>query len=372
MKSDLTADEDTSVEGRESGPTDDVNEVGAVLDGRFRIRGLLGAGAHGAVYDAWDEHHGCAVALKTLLRLGPDELVRFKREFRVVSRVGHPNLVTVHELFVGPERAYFTMELVDGTDFMSWVRSDDELDEARLRSALRQLARGLAALHAFGILHRDLKPSNVLVRGDGHVLVADFGLARELGGAPERGVAGTPAYMSPEQAADLELGPASDWYAVGVILHEALTGQRPLAELHGLGLLVAKQTGHPGPPSRLREGLPPDLDRLCADLIARDAADRPHGAEVLRRLGRGVTHQGLDIEPTARVVDVFVGRERELARLGAVHRDVRERLRPALAIVIGPSGTGKSALVRQFLATGLAPDAVVLAGRCDERESVPF
>ncbi len=370
-KADLTPDDRTSVD-RARGYEEGADAVGLVLDDRFEVRSLLGAGAHGAVYEAWDTHHGCAVALKTLLDLGPDELVRFKREFRVVSRVGHPNLVTVHELFVGPERAYFTMELVEGTDFLSWVRNDDELDEPRLRASMRQLARGLAALHAFGILHRDLKPSNVLVRRDGHVLVADFGLARELGGARERGVAGTPAYMSPEQAADLELGPASDWYAVGVILHEALTGRRPLAELHGLGLLVAKQTGHPGPPSRWSAGVPSDLDRLCAELISRDAIDRPLGTDVLRRLGRASIHQGVDIEPIARPADVFVGRTDELARLGEAHRGVRDRGRPALAIVIGPSGTGKSALVRQWLATGVEPGSVVLAGRCDERESVAF
>src|SRR5690606_25099604 len=158
----------------------------------------LGAGAHGTVYAAFDHARGIPVALTNLARLEPDELYRFKREFRVLADVSHPHLVTLHELFVDEGTAFFTMALIEGTDFLSAVRGEtyERVDEPRLRDLLRQLALGLHALHAHGRLHRDLKPSNVLVRSDGHLFLADFGLAEELAtAAAERDVVGTPAYM---------------------------------------------------------------------------------------------------------------------------------------------------------------------------------
>ncbi len=337
---------------------------------RFVVHDFLGAGSHGAVYEVQDRQHDRRVALKTLLDVAPEEMVRFKREFRVTARVGHPNLVAVHDLFVEDDRAWFTMELVRGTDFLSWVATDDGYDEPRLRAALHQLARGLTALHAFDVLHRDLKPSNVLVREDGHVVVADFGLARELSGARGDGAIGTPAYMSPEQAAALPLGPASDWYGLGVMLYEALTGHRPYDDADGIGLMMAKQLQHPGPPSRRVPDVPADLDRLCADLLARDPADRPGGAEVLRCLAR--TPGTADAAPEPSLGEFFVGRDTELATL----RDAFERVRrdevAVVTLVSGRSGTGKSALLRRFAAEATAARGTVLAGRCYERESVAY
>lgn len=338
---------------------------------RFVVAGFLGAGAHGAVFEVEDRQRGRTVALKSLMRVAPEALVRFKREFRVASCVGHPNLLALHELFVEGDRAWFTMELIHGTDFLSWVREEDGLDETRLRSALRQLASGLLALHAFGVLHRDLKPSNVLVTDQGHVVVADFGLARELTSRAVEGVTGTPAYMSPEQAAALALGPASDWYAFGVMLFEALTGARPFAGACGLELLLAKQVGDPGPPSAVVSSVPPDLDRLCVDLLARDPAERPTGAEVLQRLSRAATPIAA-LEPVSeRADELFVGREDELDRLRAVYDRVLNQ-RAMVVVLSGGSGTGKSALLRRFIADRAVASATVLRGRCYERESVAY
>jgi len=351
-----------------------VGPAGLVADAwfgeRFVVREFLGAGAHGAVYEVEDREHGRHVALKTLLHVAPSELVRFKHEFRVTSRLGHPNLLAMHELFVAGDQAWLTMELVHGTDFLSWVRTDDKFDESRLRAALRQLAHGLAALHAFGILHRDLKPSNVLVREDGHVVVADFGLARELQGAATDSVSGTPAYMSPEQAAMLELGPPSDWYGVGVMIYEALTGHRPYDHLHGIALLMAKQIGCPEAPSVREPDVPADLDRLCVDLLLRDPAARPTGAEVLRRLGR--TRDPVPEVPATIAAELFVGRVPELARLTDAFSRVRRDDAAVVAIVDGRSGTGKSALLRRFVHDAAQAGATVLRGRCYERESVAY
>ncbi|KAB2899698.1 MAG: serine/threonine protein kinase, partial [Kofleriaceae bacterium] len=184
---------------------------------RFELRGELGVGGSGAVYRVLDHARGEEVALKTLRRVSGADLYRFKREFRALSGVHHPHLVTLHELFVVGTEWMYTMELVDGERFDRWVRPAGVLDEARLRDALRQLADGLHALHAAGKIHRDLKPTNVLVDRRGRVVILDFGLTvppESVDRTHEGGSVGTIAYMSPEQAADLPLGPATDWYAV--------------------------------------------------------------------------------------------------------------------------------------------------------------
>src|SRR5688500_17106645 len=216
----------------------------------------------GVVYRVLDRARNREVALKTLKGSGGRELYRFKREFRSLADLAHPNLVALHELYTVGDEWMFTMELVDGVPFNRWVRplpppSEEEvgeftpetgtlgtlsgtsappplgkLDEKKLRNALRQLVDGVAALHAGGKLHRDIKPSNVLVDREGRVVILDFGLIADVDAfhidrTHERAAVGTPAYMSPEQAADKPLTDASDWYSVGVMLYEALTGRRP-------------------------------------------------------------------------------------------------------------------------------------------------
>jgi hypothetical protein len=353
---------------------DAANLVGQRLGDRFQILRLVGVGAHGAVYEAVDEEFDRRVALKTLLGLQPEELFRFKHEFRTLSDASDPRLVTLYELFVSRELAFFTMEFVEGTDLLSYVRpGGGAFDEGRLRQAMRELALALSALHSFGRVHCDLKPSNVLVDRDGRVRLADFGLARELGDVdPETELVGTPAYMSPEQAAAQELDTRSDWYSVGVMLYEALTQEFPFGELSGMPLLMMKQVSTPTRPSQLVPELPPDLDALCMDLLAREPQARPEPSEVLARLGT----------PGGRLTavageELFIGRENELARLGAAlgaTRDSHARPgRPVVTFVRGRSGMGKTALLRRFVRQVREnTQAVVLAGRCYERESVPY
>ena len=125
------------------------------------------------------------------------------------------------------------MDLIEGTDFLSYVRPDGQLDERRLRAALTQLAAGVMALHSNHIIHRDLKPSNVMVTANGQVKLLDFGLVLEQDRAgvsmTDDRIAGTPKYMAPEQAASEPATAASDWYAVGTMLYEALSGETPFS-----------------------------------------------------------------------------------------------------------------------------------------------
>ncbi len=340
---------------------------------RYRIERRLGEGSVGVVYLARNLETNRDVALKTLRTVDPLALFRFKQEFRALADVRHENIASLYELAVDDGVWFFTMELVFGVDLLTYVAAERAAsDYDRLRDALRQLCRGVIALHAAGKLHRDIKPSNVLVTPENRAVLLDFGLVTEidpggfeLGG--RRRVCGTAAYMSPEQAAAVPLSPAADWYGVGTILYEALTGQLPFTG--GVDqVLRDKRSFEPPPPSALVAELPPDLDLLAADLLRLDPTLRPGGTEILARLG-GRLPLGMR---TARSGGAFVGRRRQLDALD-------DALRAAAAghtlvtLVSGPSGIGKTLLVRKFLDDLEKEErALVLAGRCYERESVPF
>ncbi|KYG06565.1 hypothetical protein BE21_34015, partial [Sorangium cellulosum] len=251
----------------------DADESGAFLAAgedppRFALRRRLGSGGFGTVYEAFDRKRGALVALKVLRRPDGRAIALFKQEFRALAGIVHPRLVRLYELHRDDARWFFTMELVSGTDVLTHARGEGGPDEARLRAAFREIAEGLAFLHDAGKLHRDIKPSNVMVDAAGAVKVLDFGLVADLNAptAPVR--AGTPRYMAPEQAAGLAVGPAADMYAVGVMLHQALTGRLPAQG----GTAPA-----PGPAAR---DAPEDLDRLCRELLAHDPAARPTAREV--------------------------------------------------------------------------------------------
>ncbi|MEY4512003.1 MAG: Serine/threonine-protein kinase PknB, partial [Pseudomonadota bacterium] len=356
---------------------------------RFDVVRRLGAGATGIVYEAENRKSGERVALKALSRLDATSLYRFKREFRALAGVSHPNLVTLNELFHEGGRWYLSMELVHGDSFVEFVRPDTDsevppgCDLKRLRPALTQLVRALHALHEAGRLHRDIKPSNVLVTESGRVVVLDFGFVREIGGdgaVESAEIVGTPAYMAPEQA-DLGGGqPASDWYAVGVMLFEALTGQLPFRGSSTHVLLGKLERAAPDVRT-LWPHAPIDLVELCADLLLRDPRQRPEGRRVLERVGDHSTNLALSIVPSGtHTADPFVGRGSILKRLHGALERVRRESDSRVMTIAGPSAIGKSALLERFAADlGQAPGqrtgqggAWVLLGRCHERENVPY
>src|SRR4051812_29423943 len=361
-------------------------EVGLVAPvfgaGRFEVRGTLGAGGAGVVYRAFDRQLQREVALKLLRQATGRDLYRFKREFRALADIAHPNLVTLHELHSADGDWYFTMELVEGVSFIDWVRPSpgagptrtrhdimaSPVDVARLHTALVQLVDALLALHRAGKLHRDLKPSNVLVTQTGRLALLDFGLVASVAeGDPERLAVGTPVYMSPEQAADQSLSEASDWYSLGAMLYEALVGRRPF-EGESEQVMTRKQTEQPPSPHALDPGVPAELSQLCMMLLQPDPAARPSGLMVLEALGaapsevtRGI---GRSYPPA-----MFVGRAAEIDVLRRALGDAR---RGAVALLVrGRSGIGKTTLIRRFL-RGLGDSVFVLEGRCFEREAVPF
>ncbi|HJV22670.1 MAG TPA: AAA family ATPase, partial [Holophagaceae bacterium] len=246
----------------------------------------------------------------------------------------------------------------------------DTPDLPRLRSALRQLAEGLTALHAAGKLHRDLKPGNILVDGDGRVVILDFGLVMDLepdeAGDPITRIFGTPAYMAPEQASGGIVSEASDWYAVGVVLYEALTGRLPY-QGGSSELIRQKLTEDPLRVDLLVPNLPPDLVQLCMGLLQRNPFWRPRGPEVLARLGQSAVPGPEQPQTLQR------GREKELAQLLEAFQSLQDG-QPRTLALHGSSGMGKSHLLRRFLREvhRRDPQAVLLTGRCYEQESVPY
>ena len=350
--------------------------------GRYEIVRMIGRGAMGAVYEATDGESATHIAIKAIRGMSPEALYRFKQEFRALSRLQHPNVVSLYELALEDDRMFFTMELVRGQSFINYVcgeRTDGRYapcrDYDKLRDAVRGLAAGVHAIHRAGFLHRDIKPSNILVDNSGRVVLLDFGLVRDInlagggvGVTADGAVLGTPLYMSPEQATGGEVGPASDWYSVGEILYQALTGNAPYKGLGMLALLAAKRDEMPPPPSEAVGGIPRDLESLCMELLARDSGNRPKGDDILRRTGGSATPAPED-SGTA----LFLGREPEMERLDQALASTADG-RPVVAFVEGVSGIGKTALVQRFIARTLARDAgtIVLSGRCSERESIPY
>ena len=320
--------------------------------GPYTIVQLLGSGAMGAVYAATDSH-GRRVALKLLRNLQPARLLMLKREFRLLTRVSHPNLVPLYELLAVDGRWFFTMQLVDGLPFNEPARGwrQAEGGEVRLRALARQLAVGIDALHASGLLHLDLKPANVLVDGDDAVRILDFGLVQDTDRAdPHAPRGGTPTHMAPEQYRGQDVTEAADWYAFGVMLAELLS-DTPITGPRS-----------PSPFDTIDEAGLPDLARLATALVAPEPADRPTGEAVLAAFGAAPA-------PRQRR-STFVGRASELTQLHAAYRDAADG-RSVAVWVQGTSGMGKSTLIRRFL-DQLPGAPIVLRGRCFERERVPY
>lgn len=341
--------------------------VGTSLLGRFELLELLGVGAFGEVYRARDrENPNTPLALKLLGRPSAHALYQFKREFRALSVWSHPNLVTLHDLFLDGELAFFTMELIPGVDFLRYVRPGGVLDEGRLVRALEGLHQGVSALHAHGYVHRDIKPSNVLVEPNGRVVIVDLGLAQLYGQGEaegsEVGFTGTVHYAAPEQLVLGRVGPEADWYAVGTLLYEAISGaipyDAPFAESY---------TAKLKPPAALpsSSGTLDALNAACLTLLTPDQSTRG-GAEVLHSaLGRATG-------PSAPRDSGMVGRVRELEALREIFSHV-ERGEPAIAVVEGSSGLGKTTLVDSFLhELRTQHRAIVLRGRCYVNEEVTY
>jgi serine/threonine protein kinase len=356
--------------------TDGPADIGRLVSRRFTLLEKAGSGTFGDVYRAHDHRRDKTVALKILRATSAAALLHFKREFRTISQLRHPNLVELYEFFAMEDRWMFTMELIAGADFLRYVEGDRQSTwserEGRIRRLLPQLAAALHVLHEHQLLHRDLKPANVMIEEAGRLVLLDFGLIRaaDAAGTLSATMAGTPEYMSPEQAAAKPLTGASDWYSAGVMLYRALTGVMPFRGAMP-EVLEKKRTEDPPPPSAIRTDTASDLDVLCRGLMSRDPEERLRAVATLARTDYSAALPQMRSGETLGQPPL-VGRDRELAALAMAASEVR-RGKPTVVHLAGPSGIGKSSLLRKFATQQNADGgALVLAGRCHENEFVPY
>jgi uncharacterized protein (TIGR03067 family) len=253
--------------------------------GRFELRNVLGSGAFGKVYRAFDPQLGREVALKVPLSSTVEsekERAKFLKEARSAANINHPNVCQIHEVGEAVGRPYIVMALVRGQSLADTLKTRKEpLPEKQAALVVRKIALALAAAHDSGIVHRDLKPANVMFdRERRDIVVMDFGLARgprlgDVHGTQSGVIMGTPAYMSPEQARgdSKGVGPAGDIFSLGVILYELLTGTRPFT---GTATEVLGKILHVEPerPSAVRPGVDPRLETICLKAMAKDTAAR--------------------------------------------------------------------------------------------------
>jgi hypothetical protein len=270
---------------RSSGRFGALNEGFAV--GQYRIVRPLGAGAMGQVYLAEHADTGGRYAVKTLLTSAGEEFIaRFLREGEAQAKVdSHPNVLRVHGMGEGRGFHYLVTELASGGDLKEVLRKQERLPADGAARLGRDLARGLAHMHAVGVLHRDLKPANVLFDGDGIAKLADFGLARFEGAQSltrTGDLVGTPVYMPPEQAMGLreQVGPKSDVYGLGAMLYHCLAGRPPFEGATTIEV-VDKLTNHQAPLlTSLVPGIPPQLAQIVHRTLSKEADARPTAAEL--------------------------------------------------------------------------------------------
>jgi hypothetical protein len=344
--------------------------------GRYVVSRTLGEGGMGVVYQAVDVERCERVALKTLTGVTATSLWRFKREFRALADIVHPNLVQLYELYSHEEKLYLAMEFIDGVEFHDYIWVDHRPHHERLRDALRQLTLGVRALHDAGKLHLDIKPTNVMVTREGRVVLLDFGLIEDVPSeltyaAKHRAPSGTPSYMAPEQIEPKAPGQAADCYAIGVLLYEALTGLLPFDARELVELLQIKREAELVPPSKRVAEVPADLDDLAVRLLDRDPATRATLADILAVVDpEGTTTAGSPERPSDG--PRLQGRDAQLQTLSEAFERACSG-RPVTVYVEGESGIGKTALVRSFLRRAkTAADAVVLETRCYQRDSLPL
>jgi len=346
---------------------------------QFKVIRLLGKGGMGEVYLARDTGLGRKVALKVIHAglIGSDKAEqRFLFEARATARFNHPNIVTIYAVGTHEGSPYVALEYLEGSTVRERFADERPAPREAARLGLA-VAEALAEAHASGILHRDLKPDNVIIPRDGRVRVVDFGLARVL---PPKGVAelapeemglateeqaaaldalqtaghklaGTPAYMAPEQWCGNPGVDRTDIWALGVMLHELIAGSRPYETQEGARATLAWSVSSPDPTplDPALDGASPELTSIVGRCLAKEADLRPDArqvadalAEFLGRRGRRRTEESpfRGLQPFGeRHADLFFGREAEVAAFLE-----RIRTQPVLPVV-GPSGAGKSSLV---------------------------
>jgi len=353
-------------------------------DGRYHVKRFLGEGARKRVYLARDTSldSDVAVAVVKTEGLDADGLTRVRREAQAMGRLrDHPYIVPVFDIGQDGAQPFIVSQLLDGGSVDDRLREVDAhklpIAEA-LRIAL-QVAQALEHAHSLGIVHRDLKPGNVWLARDGTAKLGDFGLAVALDQSrltQEGMLVGTVAYMPPEQAMGRTLDTRSDLYALGAMLYEMVAGRPPFLGEDAVTVISQHVSTPPVAPSWHNPEVPPALEGLIQQLLAKDPAARPQRAsevvETLRRIERAPVEAAAP-PPTTGPADTrrraawgrFVGRREEQDQLKEALEDALGG-RGSLAMLVGEPGIGKTRLAEEFTVYARLRGAQVLSGRSYE------
>ena len=352
--------------------------------GRYKLIRLLGEGAFGRVYLGFDEELGRRVAIKVPAPerfRSPRDAEAFLIEARMAARLDHLNIVPVYDVGRSADGSIFVVsKLIEGRTLKDLIR-DSRPGHAEGASLLAQVARALHHAHQRRLIHRDVKPGNILIEDEtGTPYVADFGLAIRDEDYPRAGhIAGTPAYMSPEQARGEghRLDGRSDIFSLGIVLYEVLTGRKPFFAYTPISILSAVVSIEPPPPRELDPTVPPELERICIKALAKQASDR---YQTMKDLADDLARWAQDSEPVlvglpiiprglrafgaddaAFFPDLLPGL-RDRQGLPEAIRFWKERIEELdaektfnVGLLYGPSGCGKSSLMRAGLLPRLAP-----------------
>jgi eukaryotic-like serine/threonine-protein kinase len=274
--------------------------------GRYQVRGVLGKGAMGLVYDGHDATLDRRVAIKTILTSNLDEAtakhyeMRFRREVRAVARLNHANIVQVYDFGTEGELAYIVMEYIEGKELKDFLDAKQAFDLGTIFQMMGELLDALDFAHQAGVIHRDVKPANVMLTAGNHVKLADFGVARVTETEGEQGemtragaLVGTPSYMSPEQIQGQKIDPRTDIFSAGVLFYQLLTGQKPF---DGTGFALARKIVQDDPawPSTIVQ-IPPVIDDVVRRALAKEPGERYQSARAfgddLKRIREGKAPQ---------------------------------------------------------------------------------
>jgi tetratricopeptide (TPR) repeat protein len=349
--------------------------------GRYVIEALLGAGGMGEVYRARDVRLDRTVAIKVVRTQWAgraDFRQRLEREARAISVLNHPHICTLYDIGEQDGTTYLVMEYLEGQTLAAHLRDGPLPLQLLLRYGV-QAAAALAAAHARGIIHRDLKTSNLMVTPWG-LKILDFGLAKsitqsvdtiaDLDASVPGVMAGTPAYMSPEQTRGEALDGRSDIFSLGSVLYEAATGRAPFRGPSLIAILHEIATAVPPAASSIRPDLPAELDLILKRMLAKEKAERYSSAEeveeTLARLQDG-PRSAIAVVPE-REPDTLVGREAELGKLEELLEKAREGS-GKIVLITGEPGIGKTALVARFVRSLRRghPETLIGRGACVEQ-----
>ncbi len=360
---------------------------------QYKIIEKLGTGGMGEVYKAHDSILDRPVAIKLMHpHLHEDKVndARFMHEARIVAKLVHPNVVTIHEVGEAENRRYIVMEFIEGASLTSIIRKEGALNPDRAINITGQILRGLQYAHSKDVLHRDIKSENIMVTDGDHVKILDFGIAKlmsQQGLTVAGDLLGTLEYMAPEQFMGEPVGPSCDIYAVGILLYQMLTSKLPFLSNSPAAILYKQLNEEPVAPSYYNDKVEPALVQVVLKAIHKDKADRwwsatefeaalgdtlgkaPAPATLTKSESQNRPHQvvfDMD-EPgqtaTVTLRSVFIGRELEKKKLVSLFADAL-RGRGQAAVMMGEAGVGKSTLADHFTKYAKANQACVLYGAC--------